>query len=566
MVRSVRFSFSFGALLVLAVFSASVLGSAGKSARALPHPPFAMPTEGFLGACWDDPSPGAQTSTGSNHTGIDVWSHANDLSGTNPGKPVYAVFDGSVRTAALPRIELALDPLPEEYEGLVPQRTGLGAYYTHLSSIRVSAGGRVTKGQLIGYQGNAGTQAVHLHFSIKRGSGSELYIANTWDPSSYFGLELAYPSCGIGTARWMEPFVREEAPPDIVLSPGSAAQVVRAINVPTIPADPDIVFLVDTTTSMGGPIDDVQTNLASILTSVFAQQARTQFAVTEFKDVADGEPEFSVLQGLTSSTNDIQAAIDDLTPLAGGGSDAAEDWINALYQIGSGAVSFRPNSARIVVLLGDSSSHDPSSGRSLQQAIDALVASRARVIAVAVSSPGAIANGLDSRGQASEVVEATNGQLLTIASSSNSQLEGHSAGTGDVTAAILDGLQTLPVTVLPAANGCAPYVTVRWDPPSLTVMSGTTAEFTITIEVSPDVPVGASIECRVDFLLDGVAVSDPVVGSPIVVEVPAPSTSTGDLNCDGFITAGVDTLLLGHAAGQMLPRLFFSTHRLLCRA
>lgn len=311
------------------------------------------------------------------------------------------------------------------------------------------------------------------------------------------------------------------ARPTVSLPPGSSTTVVKAINTPSIPTNPDIVFLVDTTTSMGGPIDDVQTNLSTIFTTVLGEQPTAQFAVAQFKDVADSAPEFSVLQDLTPSTEAVQAAINDLTPLEGGGFDAPEDWINGLYRIGNGSISFRSDSARIVVLLGDSSSHDPSNGITLQQAIDKLVEANIRVIAVAVSSPGAIWDGLDSKGQASAVVSATSGHLLSLSGNSSTGAAAVPAGVpDDVTQAILEGLQTLPVTVTADVVGCAPYVSVTVDPPSQTVTSGDTATLTITIEVAQSVPPGTSIECRVDFLLDGEVISDPQIASPIVVDVP----------------------------------------------
>lgn len=184
-----------------------LIASAPPPPAAPPQPaPFARPTRGYLGACWDDPDPRARSGGGTNHTGIDVWS---DRTAQGPQRqPVYAVYDGVVRTAASPRIEITLDALPSSYSGSVPQLSGLAAYYTHLSEIWVRPGQRVARGQQIGVQGDVGGNGIiHLHFSVKKRPGaSELYIANTWDPSTYLRMQLSWPSCGVNTTRWGESF------------------------------------------------------------------------------------------------------------------------------------------------------------------------------------------------------------------------------------------------------------------------------------------------------------------------------------------------------------------------
>ena len=132
----------------------------------------------------------------------------------------------------------------------------------------------------------------------------------------------------------------------------------------------------------------------------------------------------------------VQAGVNQLTPLSGGGTDAPEDGLNVLFQLATGAVNFRPDGTSVVVWIGDSSSDDPSAGHSLAQVIDALEAADIRVIALDVGpTPGQISNGLNSAGQASAVVSATEGALLSTTDPSQ------------VSNLILSGLQNLPVTV-----------------------------------------------------------------------------------------------------------------------
>ncbi len=184
-------------------------------AKTAVPPAFAMPTRGFLGACWNDP--GVTSEGGTNHTGLDLWSAAGDPSGGTSWQPVFAVSEGTVSFVDDRRIEITLDTLSSAYDGIVPQRSGLTAYYTHLSQILVNKRDPVSRGELIGYQGKTGTDIVHLHWSLKKGTGSETVISNTLDPSPYLGANYAYPSCGLGTSRWMEPFRSSSNNVDVAL-------------------------------------------------------------------------------------------------------------------------------------------------------------------------------------------------------------------------------------------------------------------------------------------------------------------------------------------------------------
>jgi len=110
-----------------------------------------------------------------------------------------------------------------------------------------------------------------------------------------------------------------------------------------------------------------------------------------------------------------------------------------------------------------------------------------KVIAVPVTSGG---NGLDTlingHNQASEIAAATGGSLV-------------SAAPANVAAAILLGLQNLPVTVTPVAVGCG-GLTVSFSPASQTVTSGNNAVFTETITVDNNPALqGTTINCSVDF-------------------------------------------------------------------
>ena len=274
--------------------------------------------------------------------------------------------------------------------------------------------------------------------------------------------------------------------------PGQVIDVVKTVTTPEIPPDPDIVFLVDTTTSMGPAIANVQANLGTILATVLGTQPTAQFGVAEYKDTADAEPEFAVLQDLTGDTVAVTNGIMNLTPLSGGGFDAPEDGINGLYQLANGAVTWRADGTPVIVWIGDASSHDPSNGHTLTDAINALVGAGIIVIAVDVGpTPGQISDGLDNTGQATAVVNATGGSLATV------------DPTG-LSAAILANLQNLPVDVTHSAS-CDPGLTTTLSPASLVVPSGSDAVFAEQITVDPAAPQGATLGCTVTFLLNGEA-------------------------------------------------------------
>lgn len=100
------------------------------------------------------------------HTGIDI--------GVGSGSPVYAAADGTVIHAS-----------NAWYGGygvavIIDHGSGISTLYGHNSSVAVSPGQNVSKGQVVAYSGNTGiSTGPHLHFEV-RINGS--YV----DPMSYF--------------------------------------------------------------------------------------------------------------------------------------------------------------------------------------------------------------------------------------------------------------------------------------------------------------------------------------------------------------------------------------------
>jgi Integrin beta chain VWA domain len=269
---------------------------------------------------------------------------------------------------------------------------------------------------------------------------------------------------------------------------GSSLTITKTVHTPPIPPNPDIVFLSDTTGSMGPAIANVRANATTIMNKVLAVQSTAEFAAAEYKDrehCATDPFNFRLDQALTANTANVQAGIGTWT--ASGGCDVPESQINALFQLATNATAgFRSNSTRIIAWFGDSNGHDPSVGHTLTNAINALVAAHIRVIAVPVITSSG--NGLDSTGQATAIANATGGLVLP------------SASPDQVAHSILTGLKNLPVTVKPVPT-CDSGLTATYDAASKTVTSGTDAIFKETLTVAPKA-VGI-LKCSVDFLLNG---------------------------------------------------------------
>ena len=112
------------------------------------------------------------------HKGIDIGTNAEI------GKRVVAAASGTVVYSA--------------YQSGSSSSAGYGNYliiyhgngfctlYAHMDSKAVSTGQKVSQGQLIGYSGNTGGVAPHLHFEIRRATSVSDFFGNNWlDPLDY---------------------------------------------------------------------------------------------------------------------------------------------------------------------------------------------------------------------------------------------------------------------------------------------------------------------------------------------------------------------------------------------
>ncbi|MEW1837212.1 vWA domain-containing protein [Nonomuraea angiospora] len=319
---------------------------------------------------------------------------------------------------------------------------------------------------------------------------------------------------------------------------GESTTIAKTVSTPAIPPKPDIAFLIDTTGSMGGVISNVQTNANTILSNLASAQPDAQFAVAEYRDVSADATSFRVAQNLTANQTDVTNGLNSL--VASGGGDFPEDGINGLFQVASGAVQFRPNSSRVVLLIGDAPSHDPSNGHTLANTISALQAAGITTLAFDLF-------GLDSTGQATAITNATGGRLFS------------GINPSEVSDTILAALRNLPVTVTHQTRECDPNLSVSLTPDSRTVTSGDDATFTETVSVGAGAVPGSTITCKVDFLLNGVL--SPGFTETITEHVPkaTPSIATtpsGSVPAGGNVS---DTATLSggyHPTGTVKFELF----------
>ncbi len=129
--------------------------------------------------------------------------------------------------------------------------------------------------------------------------------------------------------------------------------------VPTT-AQADILFLMDTTGSMGPAIGAVQSTFTATIASLTASLGpNLAFGAGQYKDIGDS-PVFAIAQKINTNSTLAQTAINGFT--AAGGGDEPEQALYALTQSSSTTTTgWRAGSKDIIVLVGDAPSHSSDS-------------------------------------------------------------------------------------------------------------------------------------------------------------------------------------------------------------
>ncbi|WP_410790432.1 Calx-beta domain-containing protein [Kribbella sp. C-35] len=298
---------------------------------------------------------------------------------------------------------------------------------------------------------------------------------------------------------------------ELTLAPGQSAAAAVHVTTPQVPPRPDIMILGDTTGSLDPVVANVRNNIDALIDHVRASQPTARFGVAGYKEQVNSDKVFTVYTPLTDDANAVRAGADNMAHDVFGGGAPWTDFINAHFRLATDAVSWRPNSSRIILWFGDAVSHDPSLGHTLADTNNALQASGARVVAVPVV--GTSGNGLDALGQATSVVNATGGRLMP-----NSTAD-------QVADALMAGLDNLDVSVRPQAT-CDTGLTVGFDTASRTVRSGTVADFAVTTRVAAGTAPG-TYHCTIDYAINNIT---GVATQPVTVTVPGAAGPTLTVN------------------------------------
>jgi len=232
----------------------------------------------------------------------------------------------------------------------------------------------------------------------------------------------------------------------------------------------DVLFLTDTTGSMGGYIGNVQTAFSGILSAVSSALpgVSINYGVADYKNYNDGgnytANGVNLVQGFTSNTGSVQTALNSLS--AGGGDDWAESNLKALQTVANnwangtpGPLGFsgRDGAQKILIWAGDAPGHyagevgadgPPGYYPSLVQTLNALNAEGIKVFGLDVLSQY---NGIDYN------YDGTANQEEYLTSGTGGEAFYDVTGSGGVSdaviGAIVPGVETLTNITLSATSG-----------------------------------------------------------------------------------------------------------------
>jgi hypothetical protein len=357
-----------------------------------------------------------------------------------------------------------------------------------------------------------------------------IFNGKKWLSVGLLAASAMLSTSGIAWAQGIDPSDVTET-----IADGDSVQIQKTVHTPTIPPDADICFLADTTGSMEPALASVAGGIGGIMSDVLTESPNAQFCAAQYKDV-DAAPLFQLDQALTTSTTDVQTAVNGWS--AFGGDDAPEDQLHALTVMAGASPGWRPApAAHILVWFGDCPGHDPASGgETLATTITALTTGGAGapiiVLAVSVHSelgeefcgPGFLDDTALTGGvaQATEITNATDG-VLFLDVDENAVSEAISAALAEV---------EIPVTVAMVSD-CTSPISTTFAPASQVVNAGDDAIFTETISVSATpAQQGQTYECDDWATINGEVMTD-ADRNPILEHktITVPDTTPPEVRC-----------------------------------
>jgi hypothetical protein len=188
-------------------------------------------------------------------TTIGVDGHQGYDFGMDEGTEVLAAYDGTV-TYAGTEDTFFCPPLNKMVAGKIVflrhqvEEEQFDSLYGHFSSISVSTGQVVKKGDVIGLSGNTGcSTGPHLHFDIRRRTNTNGGTPSSIDPSGWIATSddpwKSHPSGTESFRLWAS---------------GEAPLEYREVNLPPNPGENNSAAVAITTLRWAGPLDDLDPN------------------------------------------------------------------------------------------------------------------------------------------------------------------------------------------------------------------------------------------------------------------------------------------------------------------
>lgn len=147
-----------------------------------------------------------------------------------------------------------------------------------------------------------------------------------------------------------------------------------------IPAHTDVMFLFDTSGSMGGELEEAKHEMLAVMNNVNAKLPDVHYGVAEVEDypfeedvneeevAASEEKPWKLDQTLTSDLTAVQKAIEPLH--AGGGGDSPESYGRALWETDTNPnVGWREGAQHIIILVADDVPHDENLNEGLPESL-----------------------------------------------------------------------------------------------------------------------------------------------------------------------------------------------------
>ena len=324
---------------------------------------------------------------------------------------------------------------------------------------------------------------------------------------------------------------------DLQLSVGQCVTIQKSVCLPPSPPVVDVVILFDTTGSMGGEIQNMRQNVANFVNGVRSSLplSNIRFALATLRDYPAAyascqyaatyslptDVPFEVKAPIGVSDQELLAAVNALR--ARGGQDEPEAYGRALWEVSQpdSGIQFRPNAARFVLLLGDAPPHDCNLGVKIANCIPRLSRGRDPGRDQILFTP----DDVDFQGDALLGLLTSRTRLLMVYSgrkglcawqrwcgaTGGSALAATTSGQlpagSDLVHELVELIRTPRVdhVTFAAENPCG--LQLSFDPPFIDGPIDVSLGSQVTIQetiCAPNVPVGTSIDCAVQFFADDV--------------------------------------------------------------